>query len=212
MGSTTERPMTVDPGRRSTPRGLRSQKASRQAHRLPHRPHPQLRTARQWSPGNHRAGRSPQQSYQTSPRRRPAASPSSRRAQPQTHRCPLPYAATCHARRLPRARDRRLRIDKFFVGRRPEAPTSRPIACRKQSSCLMLGGRAHPGFRLWGLPRCIDQGVDLRSSAGPHLRVAISLQRAAANTVGSKTAAKLHYSHNRAEAFACHARNQPRCR
>ena len=54
---------------------------------------------------------------------RPAASPSSRRAQPQTHRCPLPYAATCHARRLPRARDRRLRIDKFFVGRRPEAPS-----------------------------------------------------------------------------------------
>ena len=29
--------------RRSTPRGLRSQKASRQAHRLPHRPRPPLR-------------------------------------------------------------------------------------------------------------------------------------------------------------------------
>ena len=29
---------------------------------------------------------------------------------------------------------------------------------------LMLGGRAHPGFRSWGLPRCIEQGVELRSS------------------------------------------------
>src|SRR5215468_4852472 len=39
----------------------------------------------------------------------------------------------------------------------------------------MLGGRAHPGFRSWGLPRCIDQGVDLRSSARPDLKVAVSL-------------------------------------
>jgi hypothetical protein len=57
----------------------------------------------------------------------------------------------------------------------------------------MLGGRAHPGFRSRGLPRCIDQGVDLRSSARPDLGVAVSLQRAAAETVGSQTAAKSHY-------------------
>jgi hypothetical protein len=68
-----------------------------------------------------RPHRSPQQSHQTFPRRRPTASPSSRRLQPQTHRCPLPYPAACYARRLPRARDRRLRIDKLFVALRPEA-------------------------------------------------------------------------------------------
>jgi len=41
----------------------------------------------------------------------------------------------------------------------------------------MLGGRAHPGFRLSELPRCIDQGVDLRSSARPDSRVAVNFQR-----------------------------------
>jgi hypothetical protein len=78
----------------------------------------------------------------------------------------------------------------------------------------MLGGRTHPGFRSRGLPRCIDQGVDLMSSARPDLRVAVSLQSAAADTVGSQTAAKSHYPlpHNRSESLACHARNQPRCR
>ena len=39
-----------------------------------------LRTPCQWSPGNDRARRSPQQSHQASPRRRPAPSPSPRRA------------------------------------------------------------------------------------------------------------------------------------
>jgi hypothetical protein len=56
--------------------------------------------------------------------------------------------------------------------------------------------------------RCIGRGVDLRSSARPDLRVAVSLQRAAADTVGSQTAAKSHYPlpHNRSESFARHAR------
>jgi hypothetical protein len=38
------------------------------------------------------------------------------------HRCPLPRLALCHAGRLPRTRHRRMRIDKFFVGLRPDAP------------------------------------------------------------------------------------------
>src|SRR6516162_5330138 len=43
-------------------------------------------------------------------------------AQPKTDRPPLPHHKRCHQRRLPRARARRLNIDKSFAGLRPEAP------------------------------------------------------------------------------------------
>ena len=39
------------------------------------------------------------------------------------------------------------------------------------------------GVPIVRLPRCIDQGVDLRSSAWSELRVSVSLQRAAGDTV-----------------------------
>src|SRR5262249_4854625 len=70
--------------------------------------------------------------------------------------------------------------------------------------CRPMLGRAHPGFRSWRLPRCIDQGVDLRLSAQLYLRVAASLQRAAADPVGSQTAAKSPYplAHDRVEPLA----------
>jgi hypothetical protein len=90
---------------RSPPRRLRSQKAPRQAHRLPRRPHPPLHIARQRAPRDHRAGHSPQQSYQTSPRRRPAPPPNPRRASTPNPSTPTttPSGSPCRASFMNRA-------------------------------------------------------------------------------------------------------------
>src|SRR5262249_17015200 len=110
-----KRPASVRP----PPRCLRSQKTPRPTDRSADRPHAPV----PHTPGRpSRNGRPPsasQQSHQTPARCRSTSPPNWRRAQPETHRHPLPCHTGCHARPLSRARPCRLNIDNFFAGLRP---------------------------------------------------------------------------------------------
>src|SRR4029077_12577598 len=68
------------------------------------------------------ADRSSKQSDQAPARCRPASPSRSWVTKPKTDRRPLSNYSRCNARHLPSARVRRLTIDNFFAGLRPEAP------------------------------------------------------------------------------------------
>src|SRR5262249_48482173 len=104
---------------RPPPRCLRSQKTPRQTDRSADRPHSPVPHTPGRPSRNRRPPSASQQSHQTPARCRSTSPPNWRRAQPETHRHPLPCHTGCHARRLSRARPCRLNIDNFFAGLRP---------------------------------------------------------------------------------------------